>query len=258
MLRTIQVFALVGVFALSSSAESLPPVALERWLLPITVVDVPGAYGTHWTSELWMKIDTTQPYLVAPFFGPSACDPPCPEPGGPPDDAAFELGFYRTNAGELPGSLLYVASDVADAVHASLRLRETSRGMTIQLPVVREAAFSVDRVQILGVPVGANSRAILRIYGIDPERTGNVRVRIFSEASNTLLRETTLALHVAPKDHIAGPYVYPIRPAYAQLELSGPEDVLRVELSSETEDVRIWAFVSITDNRTQAVTLRTP
>jgi hypothetical protein len=247
-----------------SSAQTLPPVPLERWLLPITAREAHGAFGTVWSTELWMRIDAGgEAVWVAPSFADSPCEDQCPIGGGPPDDAAFKIGFLRTRAGEHPGSLLYVEEVNADDVHASLRLIESSRGNVLQLPVVREREFTTRRVHILGIPIESRSRALLRIYGIDPAATGEVRVRVFREDQgpdfNRLLLDRTLPFTVMQRIYTAGPFSYPVRPPYAQLDLQTVQDgMVRVELSSLDPTLRLWGFVSITENDTQRVTLRVP
>jgi len=242
---------------------SLPPGSYERFLLPITAIRAPGAFGTSWTTEVWLPPGAN----VFPSFAPSACDPPCPDGGGPPTGASYQIGFFRTHGNETPGSLLYVLQQNAEHVDVSLRLTETSGAshlLPLQLPVVRERQFTNDTVHVVGIPLGARTRATARIYGIDPDQLGNVEVRACREDTpgQSLILDETVPLAVAQLTYVAGPYRAEMRPPVTQISLDGLRatgaTLVRLEITPLIPALRIWAFVSITDNDTQAITLRTP
>ena len=256
-------FAIVLGPAVLYAQTALPPGDYERLLLPITVINAPGAFGTLWTTDLWVPPDQE----VFPSFAPSACDPPCPDGGGPPTAASYQLGFFRTHANETSGSLLYALRRASATSRVSLRLRDAS-GSThwppVQLPVVAEGEFTNGTVHVLGIPLSADTRATARIYGIDPEQLGNVEIRVFREdtPAQTLLQDQVIPLTVTQQTYVAGPYSAEIRPPYAQLPLDNLRStgarLVRLEVTSLTPLLRIWAFVSVTDNATQQVSLRTP
>ena len=261
--------ALLFLTAGRSRADTLPDIPVERVLLPLTVKNAPGAFGTQWTTELWLRLDTTRPSVfIMPLFARSNCDPPCPLPGGPLENASFPVDFFKTAPGELPGSLLYVQQDAIDDLFISLRLLEVSgfySTPTLQLPVVRERDFSSRRIHILGIPGRPGLRGLLRVYGIDPDVTGDVRVAAFREEGgqfNQLLFDMTVPLTVVQREYAAGPFRVRVRPPVAQLDLSWliPVDVTlyRLEITPVSPGLRIWGFASVTDNATQEIVLRTP
>lgn len=266
MMKTATVFFLVALWlgpSVLQGQTALPPGDYERLLLPITVINAPGAFGTLWTTDVWVPPDQS----VFPSFGPSACDPPCPDAGGPPGGASYQLGFFRTHPNETSGSLLYALRRGSAPSRVSLRLRDAS-GLThwppVQLPVVHEGEFTNGPTHVLGIPLSADTRATARIYGIDPEQLGNVEIRVFREdtPAQTLLLDEIIPLTVTQQTYAAGPYHAEIRPPYAQLPLdslrSTGATLVRLEVVPLTPLLRIWAFVSITDNVTQQVALRTP
>lgn len=265
MKTTILLSLAVSICAWSpSQAGSLPTV--ERVLLPITVRSLPGAYGTSWTTDLWVRVATDdQPVFIAPLFRyVPGCESPCTVgPNGPTlAPYAYPIDFYPTRPGETSGSLMYLQSALSDDVHLSLRLTNGTGSGPTELPVVRERFFTNKTVHILGVPLGTSSRATLRVYGVDPDRLGSVRVQVFSEdPQNTLLLDTVLSLSATQVFSTNAEWNLPLRPPEGEMSLTGISQTTRgarIEISAIDPGLRIWGFVSITDNATQTVSLRTP
>src|SRR5689334_17650133 len=100
--------------SLSAMAQQTPP-DMQRILLPVTVHDVGGAFGSRWSTDLTIFMDTDLTLLVLPFMG---CfpPPPCDNPGGPTARHTLHLGFYPTAAGDTTGSFIYVARSGAPLV----------------------------------------------------------------------------------------------------------------------------------------------
>ncbi|MDB4982496.1 MAG: hypothetical protein JWM82_3248 [Myxococcales bacterium] len=244
------------------------PEAMDRALLPITVRDLPGAFGTRWTTDLWFKIDGNARIAYVPSLPISFCDPPCPDLFVYDPDTSFVRDFYRTHATEPPGMLIYIDRATAATQHFSLRLQETTgaiRMEALQLPVVPESDFRGDGIQILGIPAKSSTRAMLRVYGIDPDLLGDVRVRAFRETESVpqaLVFDRTVSLRVMQVVHLVGEQPFKLRPPAAELNLAdlvpAGMDGVRLELTPLTAGLRIWGFVSLTDNVTQQVALRTP
>jgi hypothetical protein len=248
------------------TAQDVPQ--LERVLLPVTVRNAPGAFSTIWTTDLWVRIDTGgQNVLIAPLLPVTACDPPCPDGFGPVlAPYSYPIDFYRTHSGETTGSIIYVQRTLSDEVHFSLRLSNGRvNAIPAELPIVRERYFTSNTVHILGIPLTQTSRTLLRVYGIDPQVIGGVRVRVFSEDSgvtNTLLLDTILPLTVTQTTYTSGLGSFPLRPPFAQLAMNaaigGTFTGVRVELAPVDPTLRIWGFASVTSNDSQEVKLRTP
>jgi hypothetical protein len=259
------------LLATAATAQTLPaPSDLEPLLLPVTVKDAPGAFGSRWSTELWMSLDDDKlPGFVAPLFGDSACDPPCPLPGGPAP-GTFLIGFFRTHPDETPGSLLYVAKDVIEKVHVSILLREDALGFNappLQIPVVRRSLASSGRLSLMNLPLQAASRQMLRVYSFDPAHPPAVRVRAFADPDDQMFYDATFTLAATQRMYdVHGETAtlsLPIRPPALQLPVPvAPAalhaDRVRIEVTPLTGAQPLWAFVTITDNLTQNVTLRLP
>jgi hypothetical protein len=275
VVKTRRLAVLLGiVFADVVFGQQAPPAGLEKILVPITAKAVPGAYGTLWSSELWLTIGPARlPGFIAPFFG--GCEPPCPDAGGGPSPGTFQIGFLHTPAGDPPGELLYVQRDVADQFHFTSMLREgtfeANGDSGLQIPVVRERDFVSGTIHITNIPIATSGRAKLRVYSIDPELGGAVRVRFFyASPDDTLYSDQTRTLVVHQQHYTyhaeTGDFDFPVRPAVVEMPVPAPpapgiagygSSGIRVEITPLTPGLRLWVFVSGVDNATQRVTLRT-
>ena len=232
----------------------------ERLLLPLTAHEVAGAFGSHWSTELWLVYGSAAASLV-PFIPLGFCHIPPFQPTVVSVNRAVPEGFLCTAAGEPPGQFVY--SNSVRELTASLRLREHSgRSAPIQLPVVRMEQFSSSPIHILGVPVDTGSRTSLRIYGADPERLPTARVRIYRERPDELLDEIIVPLTVQQKTYLLGHRPFLLRPPATELHdvtgrFVGLASSVRFEVTP-IGDEALWAFASITDNDKQQVVLRTP
>lgn len=257
---TIQSVA-CGLFVL---ALALPLSADDRQqfiLLPLlTSEEVPGAGGSRW------KVVTAAHNGNSTFvsFGPCnvPTDPPCP-----PASFGIAAGQWRinptfgfTNAGR-NGRLIYLHRDLARQVTLTARffnLQDPSdRGVALPLP--RSEEFVRRAIQLLNVPMSDAARVTLRIY--DPDDTGasaRVTVRIYDVEDRVVsVREVALS----PSGYSA-PGGLPFAPSFAELlvDVAGtnPEEPVRVEVQPVTAELRIWAFITITDNATNRVTVVWP
>lgn len=220
----------------------------DRVLVPISVSLVPGAYGTLWSTELWHRNNASVPIRIDPI---SITDwvptvqlmHQLPIPQRPPDT---------------PGLFLRVSPPGADHVDFDLRLfnhADPLYGWGTKLPVVRESQFA-DVVSLINVPTAREHRTALRIYGLPgtaPQQE-RVRVRIYAP-DNQLLAETALpfdAVHVDIPQYAA---ILSVADEFPQIR-NNPR--VRIEVTSESGDARLWAFVAVVSNFSQSVVLVTP
>jgi len=265
-LRSAVMLALLSVAAHGSDGFPFPPPS-ERALVPITVNDARGAFGTVWNSEIRTYRDVNQSVAIYPEGCPWSVPIgdnlyPCDNPHA---DYPFEVrrvGFFPTQPGETQGAFLYV--DRALRAHLSLSLLVTGGGLPVQVPVVWEDEFTGGVVQLIGVPDVHGQRITLRVYGSDPELLGTVRIRVIAEPGQNVLDERVVPLTVVQRYYSQTTVIQrlPLRPPFAQIEFPGPfteqADTVHFEITPLTPNLRIWAFASITDNVTQQVVLRTP
>ncbi len=254
-MRTALICSLI-LLAAARSAASEPEAAANPYtpiLLPIYVFGVPGAYGTSWsTSASWYynPLDRAvsvipsvmSNYSLAPGTGPLLA------PVGTP---------------ESPGTFVGVERDAAESIQFELRLRNTaSQDWGTKIPVVREDDFGGRRV-LMGIPVVGPFRSALRIYGLPYERDGmlqmeeNVQVRIYDMGLGTLL--TTRELRLTGR-HVPYVQVLSLTDVFPEIVPLRPVDSVAsvvVEVQSLGQ-MKVWAFVSVTSNATQHVSVISP
>jgi hypothetical protein len=129
------------------------------------------------------------------------------------------------------------------------------------LPVIRENELLTRSAQLHNVPLDNRTfRLLLRVYDVTyGEASFAVRFYAASEEGVPSVYGTTLTAKT--------PRNAPFRAeaAYAELDitqllylrLAWPE-IARIEIQPRTPGSRYWAFVSLTNNETQLVTLVTP
>jgi hypothetical protein len=195
-----------------------------------------------------------------PFETPSRCG--CTVSPGELFDGARFLGGDRPGAGRF----LYIATngpDETERLTLSLRTRDLSRqseGHGTQVPVVREDDTIIGRPIVLtNIPMSALYRQKLRIYDFDGELGRAVMVEVYKAVGSThfdRLATRTIQLSLAP---FTGE---PHHPGYAELDLNAMPEVADADrvtvLVKGSDDARLWAFVSVTNNITQQVTTVTP
>jgi hypothetical protein len=216
----------------------------ERVLVPISVGNVPGAFGSLWSTELWYRNNSDKPVAIFPL---AVADPvPTIKRTEP-----LPVGNFPASA---PGTLLYVSRDGGDQVQFDLRLfnrADPKSAWGTKLPVVREREFA-GSASLINVPTGADFRSALRVYGL-PDSTligETVDVKLYSN-DEKLLASAELTFDGWPR------YAAILSLADAFPE-ARPAERVRVVVEARNAQIKIWAFVSVTSNATQTVTVVTP
>jgi hypothetical protein len=121
-------------------------------------------------------------------------------------------------------------------------------------------------VRLLNVPLAAKFRNMLRVYALPEIAHPEVEVRYYRMtdrlslvADPNPLRTERVRLRTYPaiQGFLVHPSVAEIPGFESAPELSG-QKALWIQVVPITPGLRIWAFVSITNNDTQQVTLVTP
>lgn len=256
--------AIVLVLIASGAAAQT---TLIRVLVPLfTTQPVPGAYGSLWQSQFVMHNGTfsrTYDIMTCPpaanCMGVGSADQelvPGETQGGLP-------GLYRPlPANQVAGTVVYLISpavgDLGDSLAFDLRIVDLSRSATAagtDIPVVRDRDLYTSTIHLLNIPTDARFRLALRVFEMNLDRA-QFAVRIFDQATNSLLvaRTVTTSLNVPPGG---------FTPGFAEITdlLSGvaaPPSEIRLEIAPLTAGVASWAYVSITNNESQQITLSTP
>lgn len=232
-------------------------------LVPLTSNGLSGAHGSIWFSELSI-FNASAAEMVLP--GPWAV------PISAPIDAPWVVDPLRTDSPPLAqrpgyeGAFVYVPNPLVQAAKMSLRVRDTSENATswgAEVPVVRREHVG-GGVLLMDIPTDPRYRGTLRIYGwtAAPMR---VRVSVYAEHDSRLIEEYETDLRgivTAEFDPM------PRFPAYAAINplttvVRAADLKVRIAISNMGEVVSpppppIWAFVSITSNESQQVTVVTP
>ena len=249
-------FLIVAV-ALTAAPVVAAASTFEQYLLPVTAESgTAGAFGSVWISD-WTAFNsgTSDLVIYGPYCAPLllGCNnlPAVLHPG-----TAQSLVVYQ----ELPfnpGLLVYVPTESAASFATELRIRDLSRqaqSRGAEVPVVHSSQFR-PVVHLLDIPADSRFRTLLRVYG---SVTGTVRVRLFGTTSGTMLLDTQMALTGGFGNR---PVFDPV-PPFAQLgpvATAAGEAALRVQIDRvDPAGLRVWAFVSVTNNDAQEVTLVTP
>lgn len=244
------------------------PAELTTVMLPLVIPATDGALGSRWISEISMYVDSDEPLFVFPtsYICPITCDTPSIYGHDAPAAKLWRPPLW--NSPDYPGRLLHFDRSRSGEVAFTTRIRDTSRELDTwgtAIPVVRDQDLVNGRMQLIDVAAGTRFRQTLRVY--EPAATqASVRVRVWGDSgTETLLGERELVLTFPPGNvHPNRNAGFPIAPGYTRLDLATafPEvdqyPRLRIELEAPSAETRYWAFVSITNNETQHVTLVVP
>jgi len=233
----------------------------ERLLLPILTPPVHGAFGSEFHTDLRIANDSDDVVFLLGF--PGTCTPIC-LPGLFPYalDPHKEIGPGDIALNGTPGRFIHVASDQVSALSMNLRVHDVTRGgqnFGTEIPIVRESEFRTNRIAFVGVPTDARFRNTLRIYGEAPVE---VLVTVGNQAP---VRVQLTGGFSFPTANIAFPEFF--TPSYAAFS-SFPAGNAPVRVIVEVDpgfvipvlplENKLWAFITVTNNDTQAISTITP
>jgi hypothetical protein len=266
---TVIVCCLIGSAAGAPFVEAQEPdrSEYELVLLPVNVKQTPGAHGSIWTSifSAFNAGVAHARYFPEGVTCPFTC--PGPTPGEVPSGWRVEpdTNFGSSQSGQ-PGALFYLEKATAKQVGLSLRIQDLSRQnetFGTEIPVIREEELHEGTLMLSTAPPLDGFRQLLRIYEVDVISGATVLVRFLNYRGEQLAELTLATRWHLPEDPTTG---FPATPGYA--ELSNLENFMSmaetdgkpasIVIEPLTEGVRYWAFVSVTHNETQHVTLLTP
>jgi len=196
-----------------------------RFLLPIAS-NTTGALNTTWRTDVSVTNENAIPVTIAG----STVQPLTTKP---------LLLSSLTQFIDIPREL-------SDGVTISVRVHDATHdgdNLGVDIPVVPPSQFR-KAVVLAALPSDSRYRMLLRIYGYGGPGFAVIRIR---DADTGVLLDQMIA-------ELTG-----VSPSYAQIPLSMSAAVRMVEITTaERSDPPIWAFVSVTNNITQQVTLVTP
>jgi hypothetical protein len=170
--------------------------------------------------------------------------------------------FTGDYAGGVPLPVyMYVPKEEAARMRFSLvvessELNHPEERSYTELPIVRTSDFREGKTQFIGVHVDPDFRQTVRTYGLDGTQSGTLMMRVYSLKTGELEHECL---------HYVGPLTptpevtadgRQLRPAFG-MECDMAEHIhahgqrVRIELEPLTQGLKYWAFLSITNNKTQ-------
>jgi hypothetical protein len=265
ILKAVFTLAL-GILHVTVSGEPLPE--YTRFLMPVYVNNTPGAYGSRWQSETWVRYSGIETMRMAPI--PYDCAFECTLLG-PVEPNWPSLRLHHLTAYPESAILVHVEKEHASEVTFDTRIRDLSRAgrsAGTQIPVIREDLMSTGPLYLLNIPMEPTFRHTLRVYALPDVEMPEVEVRYFRQPNPGgpgldlniyLLRVQRLTLRIPPPMG-----TWNIAPAVAEVgnietfpELSG-ESTIWVEIVPLTPGLRAWGLISVTNNETQQVTIISP
>lgn len=250
---------LLFVLMVCSASVNAQEVEFEQILLPIALREtIPGAYGSLWKTEVWVRNDGQNPVEIVTGCQVGGCVPYLLLPGVARQDTV--VMYPRSD--EPPTAYIHADRRYVGDLQVSLRIRDLSRQELTwgtELPVVRQSDLRVGKLGLLDVPLEARFRQMLRIYSMALEPIP-VTVSFFELpwlqlSPQPALATRTLTIAPTPFGNFPG---YVELPDFASTipELSGKGRVY-VEIRSDSA-LPFWGFISVTNNETQHVTTITP
>ena len=231
--------------------------AFETILLPIYSPPVHGAFGSEFHTIVRAATRGDQP---VPIYG---IDTNCTliDPAIVPDAPYPLKGELQlpTECSVSPGHLLYVPKATASFLTLNDRVLDVSRSALsngTEIPIVRSARFTSNRIILLGIPIDGRFRNTLRVYAMTPV---TVDVSIAGHLPRALVLQP-------------GPTVFdPAHGSFSDFPIAGdPGGPFTITVTIDPPPgppggvfptppgPPIWAFITVTNNETQQITTITP
>jgi hypothetical protein len=245
------------------------PDSWEPVLIPITRTGIPGANGSVWRTDINALLLSD----VMPEIAPGPCDFAdinCGNFGVPaPLRRAFDARLSLLLSGDRRdegGQFLYIRVERAWELRLNARVYDETRQTTTagaELPIARRHDFTTGSFSLLGIPTSREYRHTLRVYDLDGRGGARVAVKIYVGDESEPRVSTVRTLARMDQLTVFAPFQQPVHPAFLQIDLgqlfTSPEPaVLRLDIEPLDPGLRIWGFVSATNNETHHVTMFTP
>jgi hypothetical protein len=247
----------------------------ETVLLPLTGTTqraIAGAFGSQWKTATSLRNDSQYSFRIAvPYEDPGLLGP---SPGPFQHVIVPAQSTSRLDLALTGPLVVRVPRPIADQVAFQTRAFDDSRGelnFGTRVPSVRRAEFHRSRITIADVSTAPPFRASLRIYSPDQKPrafhvtlstqpnivalpSGQSPAPPPSSVITQFTAETAVPFHLAIYE-VSKPYAVP----FADILLPTLGERFQVSVEPVDDgDAPFYAFVSVTNNSTQHVTLLTP
>jgi IPT/TIG domain-containing protein len=209
----------------------------------------PGAYGSVWQTEIYLRNDNSFSLTQSRSSPFNACRL---------FECEFRLGpntTWTTGLNTSIGFLDYIPRQAAPNVHFGILVRDLSRqaeALGTEIPVIREKDLFDHAFELLNVPGDPRFRVAVRIY--DVASASLVRMTISPLSGEEILVATMPQLSATAPGYFQ---ISDLVAKYPQLAGKGPLRI-KIEPLSVGGPRTLWAFASITNNETQHVTTISP
>lgn len=220
---------LAALLFMGSAADA----AERRVLIPIVVRDVPGAFGTSWSTRTFAHNDSPD---VATAHFPRDCPIGCAPILTFPPYSTWFLDFPVNVDATRPGRIVVAT----DSLRFSTQLIEASGSNSMNVPAITESSFE-RRLLFPRIATGGDTRRLLRVYCLNPSG-GPVAVQVYRVRNDpTLPHElvTATTMMLAPSTSVFEPSYLQIGED-ALLDDTEPGNVLNLEFSSMDQETLIW------------------
>lgn len=233
-------------------SDPAPPSVYERILFPI-LGNMPGAGGSLWKTET--AIANQRPWYVdtANNVRPLICVTfPCGERIGPNAFVTFEGGEYPR------GVALLTPRNEAPYLGFSSRVRDVSvseDNFGTAQPVVREQQMvRGSAATMLDVPMDARYRIRLRVYAFDESANQEMSVRLTTDERNTRTESALRLSRTCASAAQCAAIPYSVERVIAPSDTPNARANFYLDIP-HAPDVLLWGFISVTNNKTQHVTI---
>lgn len=218
------------------------PEHFDRVLIPV-IYQGAGQKGSRWTTEVRLMNGNTydMPFLRGRQIAP---------------EESIALQVAAPN-----GYVLHPAKGTTDDLAINILIRDLSRqseALGTELPAVRERDFENRRVLLQNLPSDPRYRLTLRAYAFDRlPRTDLMNYWIYELETGRPLAFGVVSLQAPGSDDEPWHAALDLLATHPEVANRGP---LRLSISPLGPDpgARFWAFVSVTSNETQHVTIISP
>lgn len=257
-MKRLLTFAVAGLLAVPLLAQESNS---ERLLLPVFTPPVHGAHGSEFHTELRMANLGEDPILLLGLEGD--CHFICPPVPVYILDAGAEVGPGDIDFNGSPGRFVFVAQDQIDSLSMNLRVHDVTHqaeNFGTEIPIVRESQFVDGPITFVGVPTDPRFRNSLRIYASFPMdvmvTVGDRQpVRVSLTGPDITFPPTTIPDLSKPAYGFFSDFPIDGQPVRVTVE-----PALNIIISSQLLpfETPIWAFITVTNNETQAIATITP
>lgn len=264
---------------MSAGAQTVDATAFEPVLLPMHNGATAGANFSQWQVD--EVISASGPEIIRYF----PCYPAITRPEDPPS-VCFVNSTLERSAPDITkpaycricryptGAILWVTRGTSERLAAYDRVHELTHdwdNFGTVVPAVREHDFRRGPTSFHRVPVSENFRSTLRIYNLR-ETPLMVRISVVGAEGNVSTVITEQTVQVGPAFGSDPPPTVPLLPGYASISVdalfpagytgvaggAGLPAGTHIEVTPVTQDVLYWAFMSVTSNSDQRVTVLLP